>query len=46
VPEVWVANASPVIVLAKVGCLDLLTNLSDELLLPEVVVSEITSRSK
>ena len=40
-PEVGVANASPVIVLAKVGCLDLLANLSDELLLPEVVVSEI-----
>lgn len=31
--EVWVANASPVIVLAKVGRLDLLKKLSDELLL-------------
>ncbi len=41
--EVWVANASPVIVLAKVGYLDLLTHLSDELLLPETVVSEITA---
>ncbi len=40
-PEVWVANASPVIVLAKVGYLDLLTHLSDELFLPEAVVSEI-----
>jgi len=37
VPEVWVSNASPVIVLAKVGRLDRLTNRSDELLLPEVV---------
>jgi predicted nucleic acid-binding protein len=41
VAEVWVANASPVIVLAKAGHLDLLKDLPDELLLPEAVVAEI-----
>lgn len=39
--EVWVANASPVIVLAKVGYLELLRKLPEELLLPEAVVTEI-----
>ena len=33
--EVWVANASPIIVLAKTGYLDLLTNLCGEVLLPQ-----------
>lgn len=40
-PEVWVANASPVIVLAKVGHLHLLNDLADELLLPGAVVAEV-----
>ena len=35
--DVWVANASPVIALAKVGHLPLLNKLSKELLLPEAV---------
>ncbi len=39
--EVWVANASPVIVLAKAGYLELLRKLPGELLLPEAVVTEI-----
>lgn len=39
--EVWVANASPVIVLAKIGHLDLLVKLSREVLLPQAVVDEI-----
>ena len=39
--EVWVANASPVIVLAKVGHLALLKELADELLLPDAVVREV-----
>jgi hypothetical protein len=41
VSEVWVANASPIIVLAKAGYLDLITNLSREVLLPQAVVDEI-----
>lgn len=39
--EVWVPNASPVIVLAKAGHLELLQQLSGELLLPEAVTAEI-----
>ncbi len=39
--EVWVANASPVIVLAKAGYLELLQKLPSELLLPEAVATEI-----
>jgi predicted nucleic acid-binding protein len=41
VSEVWVANASPIIVLAKAGYLKLLTELSTELLVPEPVAAEI-----
>ena len=41
--EVWVVNASPVIVLAKVGHLQLLKVLPDELLLPVPVAMEIQS---
>jgi predicted nucleic acid-binding protein len=41
VSEVWVANASPIIVLAKSGYLDLLTKLSTGVLLPQTVVDEI-----
>ncbi len=39
--EVWVANASPVIVLAKVGHLRLLQELADELVLPDMVAAEV-----
>lgn len=41
--EVWVANASPIIVLAKAGCLDLCTKLSSDVLLPQAVVDEIVA---
>jgi hypothetical protein len=41
VSDVWIANASPVIALAKIGYLNLLTDLSDELILPEPVAAEI-----
>jgi predicted nucleic acid-binding protein len=41
VAEVWVTNASPVIVLAKAGHLRLLRELPDELLLPDAVVAEV-----
>jgi hypothetical protein len=43
VNEVWVVNASPVIVLAKVGHLQLLKELPGELLLPVPVAMEIQS---
>jgi predicted nucleic acid-binding protein len=41
VAELWIANASPIIVLAKANHLQLLTDLADELLLPETVVAEV-----
>lgn len=43
--EVWVANASPIIVLARCSHLDLLTELSREVLIPQAVVDEIVSGS-
>jgi len=43
VNEVWVANASPIIVLAKCGYLDLLSKLSREVLIPQAVVDEIVA---
>lgn len=39
--DTWVANASPIIVLAKIGHLHLLSDLCKELLVPETVVAEI-----
>lgn len=39
--EVWVVDASPVITLAKAGCLDLLEQLSTDLLIPLPVRDEI-----
>ncbi len=39
--EVLVVNASPSIVLAKIGRLDLLTNLADRVLVPGAVIAEI-----
>jgi predicted nucleic acid-binding protein len=41
VSEVWVVNASPVIVLAKVDHLALLKELADELVLPDAVIAEV-----
>jgi len=41
VREVWVANASPVIVLTKAGHLQLLNELAGELVLPDAVVAEV-----
>jgi predicted nucleic acid-binding protein len=41
VSEIWVLNASPIIVLAKIGYLDLLTELASEVLVPPAVVSEV-----
>lgn len=39
--DLWVVNASPVIVLAKAGYLRLLEELPTDLLVPEAVASEI-----
>ena len=39
--EVWIANASPIIVLAKAGHLDLLPKLAGELWVPDAVVAEV-----
>jgi predicted nucleic acid-binding protein len=41
VHDVWVVNASPVITLAKAGHLALLTEMADEILLPEAVAAEL-----
>ena len=40
-PERWVVNASPLIVLAKIDRLDLLVQQADELLVPQAVVNEM-----
>jgi predicted nucleic acid-binding protein len=41
VKKIWIADATPIILLAKVGRLDLLTLLADEVFLPSPVVREI-----
>jgi predicted nucleic acid-binding protein len=41
VAEVWVVNASPIIALAQVEALDLLTRLAAEVLVPQAVVAEV-----
>ncbi len=40
----WVANASPLILLGKVGQLSLLCQLADELVVPEMVVREVSAK--
>jgi predicted nucleic acid-binding protein len=40
-PEQWVVNASPLIVLGKIGQLDLLTKLPQRIVVPAAVVTEI-----
>ena len=42
-PERWVINASPIIVLAKIDSLDLITQLADEIIVPQAVVNEINA---
>jgi predicted nucleic acid-binding protein len=41
VAEQWVINASPLIVLAKVGQIHLLTALATEVVVPDMVAAEI-----
>ena len=39
--RVWVVNASPIILLGKIGHVNLLRELSDEIMVPESVVREV-----
>ena len=39
----WVINASPLIVLANIGQIGLLTTLADEIVIPDAVVREINA---
>jgi predicted nucleic acid-binding protein len=41
VNDIWVVNASPIIVLAKAGLERLATDLASEILVPEAVVAEV-----
>jgi predicted nucleic acid-binding protein len=45
VSDRWIVNASPVIVLAKIGRLSLLSHLCKELLVPKAVAAEILAGS-
>lgn len=40
----WVANASPLILLGKVGQLGLLAELADEVVIPEMVAREVSAK--
>lgn len=40
-PDLWVANASPLIVLGKIGRLDLLSSLPQKIVFPEAVCAEL-----
>ncbi|HEX2224340.1 MAG TPA: DUF3368 domain-containing protein [Thermoanaerobaculia bacterium] len=42
--RVWVVNASPLILLGKIGHIDLLSRLSDELVVPEAVAREVGAK--
>ena len=42
--RVWVVNASPLILLGKIGRVALLGELSDELIVPEVVTREVGAK--
>ncbi len=42
-PEQWVVNASPLIVLDKIGQLELLTKLPQRIVVPAAVVAEISA---
>jgi hypothetical protein len=46
VAERWVINASPVILLAKAGLMDLLPRLCAELVVPKGVVREVTTGAR
>ena len=42
--RLWVVNASPLILLGKIGRVALLSELSDELIVPDVVVREVGAK--
>lgn len=42
--RVWVVNASPLILLGKIGHIALLDELSDELIVPDVVAREVSAK--
>lgn len=42
----WVVNSSPLIVLSKAGCVDLLPKLAGVLVIPAAVVREVSVRKK
>ena len=42
--RVWVVNASPLILLGKIGRVTLLSELSDELIVPDVVALEVAAK--
>ena len=39
--EVWVANASPLILLGRIGQLDLMEHLASQIIVPDSVIAEI-----
>ena len=41
--DVWVVNASPLIALDRVGCIHLLGQLANEVVLPEAVIAEVAA---
>jgi predicted nucleic acid-binding protein len=41
VTEAWVANASPLILLGRIGRLDLMERLAPEIIVPDAVIAEI-----
>ncbi len=42
-PEVWVVNASPLIILSRINRLDFLESLASTLLIPEAVIAEVSA---
>ena len=43
--EAWVANASPLILLGRIGRLDLMEGLAPGIIVPDAVIAEITGTS-
>lgn len=41
-PESWVVNASPLIILSRISRLDFLENLAATVLIPQAVIAEVS----